>query len=284
MKTLRTYGNLAEAGFAKSLLEAAGITAELADENAYAAGYGRVVGDLRLQVDEQDFEKATHVPRRRLGRNNDSTPARRRHRMRKMHHQANSGLPISQQEFSLRAVLHWSRCSFAVAQWRERQKDGSSEEQVMKYDTNNDGKTDTVYTYRGRNLSRVTFDRNNDGKPDQWEEYNSNGIIVSSSEDNNFDGVPDNWITTITANQPPGKADRDFNGAPDVYATYRNSLIERTEVRPNGAKVPVRVQKYVNGILREEQVDADQDGRPDYRIEYDPFGTPSEHLPIETAK
>jgi hypothetical protein len=62
--------------------------------------------------------------------------------------------------------------------------------------------------------------------------------------------------------------------------TYRNNQIDRAEMRPNGSLVTVRLQKYIHGILRQEQVDADQDGRFDYRIEYHPFGYPSEHLPI----
>jgi hypothetical protein len=47
VKTLRTYGNLAEAGFAKSLLEAAEIPAEIADEQMYWRG----VTDYRIQYD-----------------------------------------------------------------------------------------------------------------------------------------------------------------------------------------------------------------------------------------
>src|SRR5687767_6301952 len=61
MTTLRTYGNLAEAGFAKSLLESAGIRAELADEHSYGLGYGPVISELRLQVDEADLDRAREV-------------------------------------------------------------------------------------------------------------------------------------------------------------------------------------------------------------------------------
>src|SRR4029434_6728849 len=61
MTTVQTYGNLAEAGFAKSLLESAGIRAELADEHTYGLGYGPVVCELRLQVEEGDLERARKV-------------------------------------------------------------------------------------------------------------------------------------------------------------------------------------------------------------------------------
>ena len=40
MKTIRTYSNLSDAGFASSLLEAAGIKTLLADEQSFTIGYG----------------------------------------------------------------------------------------------------------------------------------------------------------------------------------------------------------------------------------------------------
>ncbi len=61
MKTVKTFSNLAEAGFATSLLEAAGITALLADEQSYSLGYQTPAVGLRVQVDETDFERAQHI-------------------------------------------------------------------------------------------------------------------------------------------------------------------------------------------------------------------------------
>jgi len=103
--------------------------------------------------------------------------------------------------------------------------------------------------------------------------------------DENFDGSPDTRTIYKHGEVVSTEEDRDFNGVPDIFLYYdRDQTVVRGEVRPNGAAFPSRLQRYVHGILREEQVDADQDGHFDYRIEYDPFGTPSEHLPIEAAK
>jgi len=60
MKTIRSFYNLAEAGFAQSLLESAGIQAALADQYAYAAGQILASG-IRLQVPEADAERAVEI-------------------------------------------------------------------------------------------------------------------------------------------------------------------------------------------------------------------------------
>ncbi|MGA2604802.1 MAG: DUF2007 domain-containing protein [Verrucomicrobiia bacterium] len=59
--TFRKYLALSQAERDKSLLEAAGIPAFLAGENSASAGYGTVLGELRLQVQEADADRARRV-------------------------------------------------------------------------------------------------------------------------------------------------------------------------------------------------------------------------------
>ena len=61
MKTIRRYGNLAEAGFARSLLEAAGIDASLADEYAATLGFQYAPWGIRLQVPEDDEQRSLEI-------------------------------------------------------------------------------------------------------------------------------------------------------------------------------------------------------------------------------
>ncbi len=61
MKTIRSYFNLAEAGFASSLLEAAGIPAVLKGEQSFLMTPGIATGGIELQVPEEDTEKARRV-------------------------------------------------------------------------------------------------------------------------------------------------------------------------------------------------------------------------------
>jgi Putative prokaryotic signal transducing protein len=61
MITLRRYTDLGQAELDKSVLEAAGIPAFLAGENSASVGYGGVLGELRLQVQEADADRARRV-------------------------------------------------------------------------------------------------------------------------------------------------------------------------------------------------------------------------------
>lgn len=61
MITIRRFSNVAEAGFARSVLEAVGIDAALADENAFTLGPQYVPWGIRLQVPEPDAERAQRV-------------------------------------------------------------------------------------------------------------------------------------------------------------------------------------------------------------------------------
>ena len=61
MVTFKKYLVLSQAERDKSLLEAAGIPAFLAGENSASAGYGTVLGELRLQGRETDADRARRV-------------------------------------------------------------------------------------------------------------------------------------------------------------------------------------------------------------------------------
>jgi hypothetical protein len=67
MKTVQNYFNLAEALFAQSLLEASGIDASLLDQNSADIGTMFAGGGMRLQVPDEDVDRAleilaSHVP------------------------------------------------------------------------------------------------------------------------------------------------------------------------------------------------------------------------------
>jgi hypothetical protein len=278
MKTLRTYGNLAEAGFAKSLLEAAGISAELADEHTYALGYGRAVGELRLQVEEQDIEKAAHV----LEEGPDTPTFQAGHAAppdSSALTEENKPLPHFPSALFLAAAVTLAALFFAVAHWRRGGLPASAGEETL--DADGDGRVDTIYTYLDDYPIGARIDRNRDGNPDFWEQYTTNGILLTVRLDENFDGKPDLWLYYSAGNIELSETDTDFNGIPDLFASYKDGVQQSTEVRPNGASIPTRRQRFKNGRLIEEIVDSNHDGQPDYRIEFDPFGNPSEHLPIE---
>jgi hypothetical protein len=62
MTTVQNYFNIAEGQFAQSLLEASGIDAILLDESsAWIVGMTFASGGLRLQVPEEDEERAMQI-------------------------------------------------------------------------------------------------------------------------------------------------------------------------------------------------------------------------------
>lgn len=60
MKTIRTYQNVGEAGFAQSLLESAGIEATL-DHEAAGSLISTGIMPVRLQVAEEEFAQAEQI-------------------------------------------------------------------------------------------------------------------------------------------------------------------------------------------------------------------------------
>jgi len=65
--TVKTYASEVQADLDRLLLEAAGIEAFLPDENSAVVGYDPVVNALRLQVRDDDAEKALSILEEKVG-------------------------------------------------------------------------------------------------------------------------------------------------------------------------------------------------------------------------
>lgn len=275
MKTVRTFTNLAEAGFACSLLESAGIRASLADEQSFllVAGMGTI--GIRLQVEDPDFEWAERVlaegPDAAVPRPDDSLAS-------PDENEANGGFPIGL-FVAAAAVLVFM--AIAVRQATENWRTAT---QTDEYDDNHDGRPDRFFIYPDGVLSRAELDRNFDGKIDDWEIYDREGGLERVEQDENFDGLPDAWFSYKNGRGESSRHDADFDGRPDWFGTYENGILVRMDCRPNESSVVVRRDIYEHGVLREEWVDENQDGVFDYKILVDPFGARSYRIPIEFAK
>lgn len=133
---------------------------------------------------------------------------------------------------------------------KQTQNDG-----VYKLDLNGDGKTDEWLTYRKGLLATVELDHNFDGKTDVWDTY-GNGIISFS------------------------QVDTDFNGVSDVTYFYVNGILYSAEFRPNAAKTVAKKQIFKHGVLKEELIDKDMDGKFDQRIIFDYLENPIMTIPF----
>lgn len=275
MKTVRTYGNLAEAGFAASLLEAAGIKALMADEGSYTSGYGPVCGGLRVQVEEADFERALRVLDGGLdapeGSPTDSIP------------DAASRIPIA--PFVVGAAM-LGALAFAVFQMDEHSKrvGSGAGEQTYDFDMNHDGKPDSFSIYRNGKITSQKVDRNFDGKIDEWHFYDGDGAVQRVERDKNFDGKVDEWFVYAQDGGAIAKFDTDFNGLADCVVTYEFGNPTRVDYMPNESRIVTRREILKDGVATEEWVDENRDGAFDYRVLIDPFGERSAPISLDAGQ
>ena len=269
MKTLKTFANLAEAGFAASLLESAGIPALLADEQSSLWSLGAAV-PIRLQVEDADFERAQDILNQGL-LVTEAAP------MAVVLPSRNRGIPV---RLFLAVGATFGVLAFAIHHTLKERKPRSPRQQTYERDRNQDGRPDYFATYSGDRLTSGHDDRNFDGRIDEWFFYDDNGQMARSESDCNYDGRPDVWFTYRDGRAMIAREDNDFNGKADQITTYTHGLPVRTEVRPNESPVVLRLFLFRFGVLYEERVDPDQDGDFDYKVLYDPFGSPSERMPL----
>lgn len=277
MKTLKTFSNVAEAGFAGSLLEAAGIPVLLADEQSSLWSYGMAI-PIRLQVEEADVDRALEILEKGLRAADEAPPSAATAL------ESTSGdcrLPVW---LFLAAGAVFALMVFLVRHTAKDRKPRASREQTYEFDQNGDGRADSFATYRGDCIISSKGDRNFDGRIDEWLFFDEQGRTTRAERDDNFDGQPDAWVTYRGGVETSAKRDTDFNGKVDSITTYTHAVPVRTEVRPNESKVMSRLFLYRSGVLYEQRVDQDQDGKFDYRILYDPFSGPSERMPLAESK
>ena len=277
MKTIRTFSNLAEAGFASSLLEAAGIKAFLADEQSYTIGYGQAGGGLRLQVEDEDVARAEHVLERGPDAAGDMPSES------EMSADGESQFPLG---LFAAGAFAFGVLAFAVFQFKEHRENAGmlSRDQTYETDSNGDGRADRFAVYRYDKIIEARQDRNFDGEPDVWEYYDGSGNIQRAEQDQNFDGTADEWSQYESNRAVSSKYDADFNGKADWFATYEDGVMARSEVIPNESGKVSRRFIYKKGVVTEEWVDEDRDGVFDYKMLHDPLGSVSERIPMNQEK
>ena len=283
MKTIKTFGNLAEAGFACSLLEAAGIPAALADEESFQMVAGLGMMGIRLQVEDADFERALKVLAEgpdAADREVESSPASP---ISQDQNNGNGKIPTG---LFVAAAAVLVLLAITLRQVAENRRAARLEPADEKYETdeNHDGRPDHFYIYRNGVIATARIDRNADGKIDEWETYDREGKIEHAEVDTNYDGRPDVWYFYKNGLVESERRDSDFNGRPDWFITFENGLAVRADCRPNESNIVVRREIYAHAAIREEWVDENQDGIFDYKILVDPFGARSERIPIHAAK
>jgi len=139
-------------------------------------------------------------------------------------------------------------------------------------DFNHDGRTDAWDTYVKGQYSRMAADNNGDEQPDVWYYY-EDGKTTRWEEDSNFDDKVDIWGTYDGRGVPSqSKVDVDFDGKPDVTYFYQFGLVKESHYILPSSGLLWKKQFSTNGLVREELLDRDRDGKFDERLFFDIYG------------
>lgn len=139
------------------------------------------------------------------------------------------------------------------------------------YDTNGDGRADENWIFHDGYLVEETLDRNFDGQLDGWYKFDRNSRRLDSTADDNFDGVVDTWWRYTNGVLVASREDTDFNGTPDVTYSFKYDILTKADWQPNGTNIVTLRQIYRYGVLIEEQRDTNWDGTFDFTVRYDAF-------------
>ena len=106
--------------------------------------------------------------------------------------------------------------------------------ELLKYDSDGDGKFDTFSYMDGSTTLRVEIDRDEDGKVDRWEYFDANGSLVRAEEDTDHDGTIDKWETYDGNRLASVAFDEGRRGKPTRRILYSADGAVRVEVDASG--------------------------------------------------
>jgi len=143
---------------------------------------------------------------------------------------------------------------------------------TVQRDFNGDRRTDGWDTYQKGKHVRVATDNNGDERPDIWYAYEDD-VMTRWEADVNFDGKVDFWGTCDDLGRTvQSKFDTDFDGQPETFGYYQFGRIrEQHSVMPRSDLI-WKKSFFTNGILREDLIDRDRDGKFDERVLFDIHG------------
>src|ERR1043166_4370817 len=141
--------------------------------------------------------------------------------------------------------------------------------ELLRYDSDGDGKYDTFSYMDGARILRIEIDRNEDGKIDRWEYYGAGQRLERIGFSRAQDGVEDAW-SYLDAN---GTVDRieistKRNGKIDRVEHYRNSKLMSAEEDSDGDGRFDKWEMYDGERLASVAFDTTHRGAPDRRLVY----------------
>jgi hypothetical protein len=154
--------------------------------------------------------------------------------------------------------------------------------QTLKYDSNGDGKFDTVSYMDGAAVLRIEIDKDEDGKVDRWEYYGADQKLEKIGTSRANDGKEDAWSYVA----PDGTTTRvetstRRNGKADRIEYYDKNRLARAEEDTDGDGAIDKWETYDGERLASVAFDTKHRGAPDRRLIYGADG--SARLEVDAA-
>jgi WD40 repeat protein len=146
--------------------------------------------------------------------------------------------------------------------------------QLLKYDSDGDGRVDTWSYMDGARVVRIEIDKDEDGKIDRWEYYGPDQKIEKVGFSRSNDGKEDAWSYT----GPDGTIARiDVSTKRDGKVTriehYQQNKLVAAEEDGDGDGTIDKWETYDGDRLASLAFDTMHRGTPDRRLIYGPSGT-----------
>ena len=146
--------------------------------------------------------------------------------------------------------------------------------QLMKSDTNGNGKVDTVSHMDGTRVLRIDIDNDEDGRVDRWEYYDADQRLEKIGTSRANDGKEDAWLYAAAdgATERIAVSTRR-DGKIDRTEFYEHDALVRAEEDGDGDGKVDKWETYESGRLASVAFDTVHRGTPDRRFVYGVDGT-----------
>jgi hypothetical protein len=280
--TVYKTGDPAFISFAKSLLESEGIIyyfkgeglQNLGGAGSIGTGFNQLFGQVEIQVDEKDAQKAKELLEQTEQGKFDIVEDINVEEKEK---EKENGNGSKDNKISFKGIFTGIIIGIILA---------ISINYVYNY----------IKEYQKRNLSWVNeVDSNKDGKPDIFYHYNK-GLLEEIDVDRNFDGKIDQRCFFKDGLRTYCESDNNYDGFFETKTYYKNGVIDRVEIDFNNEKKTQLIEHYIDGIIydaeyynelthnvwkkafykngtiNEEQIDLNGDGKFDVLMKYNDLG------------
>jgi len=149
--------------------------------------------------------------------------------------------------------------------------------ELLKFDANGNGKTDTLSYMDGSRILRIEIDKDEDGKPERWEYYDDEQKLVKVGFSRSGAGKEDAW-SFAAPDGTPARIEIATMADGKVRRTeyYEKGAIARAEEDSDGDDVIDKWETYDNAgpesRLASVAFDLHHRGSPDRRLTYEVSG------------